>query len=410
MQSDMTAIIQTIMRIMPKPKRTSKRNPGEWLTNDAPATSHKWQASDADFARAVEVLGCKPTRAQWTAAGFPYVDDRHATLVDYKPLIAVNYGGGTDSTGMLIAAYYRGIRPDIIVFADTGSEMPHTYAFLPIFDAWLKAHGMPGITVVRWIREDGTFEALHDWCERFSALPSRAYGKSGCTGKWKQWPLNCYIDNHPDVVAAHARGERVEKWVGYDFSEDRRIKNLDGKPDPYLWHWRAPLAEWRIDRQGCKDLIALEGLPLPGKSSCFICPSMKRKEVEALKNNTPDLHELAIHLERKAILAGNDGMGGRGLGMGTGHRWSEPPPEQIRIFGDDDMMPCGCHDRRPTFVAPLYRTRAYKPRPSSRLAPWFDQIGHRPHVDIAREAGVLPSTVYQMWARKTERPNRSLLR
>ena len=37
---------------------------------------------------------------------------------------------------------------DLILFADTGGEHPHTYAYLDIMDRWLKDHGMPEITRV----------------------------------------------------------------------------------------------------------------------------------------------------------------------------------------------------------------------------------------------------------------------
>ena len=41
------------------------------------------------------------------------------------PLV-VAYGLGVDSTAMLIEFVCRGIRPDSILFADTGSEKPET--------------------------------------------------------------------------------------------------------------------------------------------------------------------------------------------------------------------------------------------------------------------------------------------
>ena len=34
----------------------------------------------------------------------------------------VSYGGGTNSTAMLVGLWERGERPDAIVFADTGGE------------------------------------------------------------------------------------------------------------------------------------------------------------------------------------------------------------------------------------------------------------------------------------------------
>jgi len=36
----------------------------------------------------------------------------------------VAYGGGTNSTAMLIWMYEQGMRPDLILFANTGGENP----------------------------------------------------------------------------------------------------------------------------------------------------------------------------------------------------------------------------------------------------------------------------------------------
>lgn len=36
--------------------------------------------------------------------------------------IIVSYGGGTNSTAMLIAMVLKGIKPDLILFADTGGS------------------------------------------------------------------------------------------------------------------------------------------------------------------------------------------------------------------------------------------------------------------------------------------------
>ena len=60
---------------------------------------------------------------------------------DGRPL-RVSYGVGVDSTAMLIGLNRLGIRPDLILFADTGGEMPETYEYLPIIGRWLKAQGL----------------------------------------------------------------------------------------------------------------------------------------------------------------------------------------------------------------------------------------------------------------------------
>lgn len=41
----------------------------------------------------------------------------------------VGYGGGTDSTAMLIGLWKNHIPVDLILFADPGGEQPHTYAY-----------------------------------------------------------------------------------------------------------------------------------------------------------------------------------------------------------------------------------------------------------------------------------------
>jgi 3'-phosphoadenosine 5'-phosphosulfate sulfotransferase (PAPS reductase)/FAD synthetase len=52
----------------------------------------------------------------------------------------VGYGGGTNSTAMLIGMYHRNIPVDLILFSDTGCEQRHTYAYLPVMEQWLLAH------------------------------------------------------------------------------------------------------------------------------------------------------------------------------------------------------------------------------------------------------------------------------
>ena len=42
----------------------------------------------------------------------------------------VGYGGGTDSTAMLIGLWRHHVPVDLILFADPGAEQPHTYAYL----------------------------------------------------------------------------------------------------------------------------------------------------------------------------------------------------------------------------------------------------------------------------------------
>lgn len=61
-----------------------------------------------------------------------------------------------------------------------------------------------------------------------------------------------------------------------------------------------PLYEWGWDRAECVRVIERAGLPKPGKSSCYFCPSMKKKEIQALWENNPELFQRAVDMEHNA--------------------------------------------------------------------------------------------------------------
>ena len=65
-------------------------------------------------------------------------------------MLTVSYGGGTNSTAMLVGLKNRGITPDAITFADTGGEKPHTLLHVSAMQEWCSAVGFPPITVVAY--------------------------------------------------------------------------------------------------------------------------------------------------------------------------------------------------------------------------------------------------------------------
>jgi len=253
----------------------------------------------------------------------------------------LNYGGGTNSTALLTEAVKRSIPLDGIVFADTGSEMPGTLEYVAQMSRWLQARGYPSVSVVRWVRQDGTFLPLHEWCERFKSLPSRAFGFSGCTSKWKQQPADRWVKAHSAVKAAHERGERVERWIGYDADEPGRMQRMQAarSGDP-LYTWRAPLVEWDMGREECIEAITAAGLCRPGKSACWLCPSSKRHEIDRLRDDHPDLLARALAIEAAADIDRS-----RIKGLGGSLSWSEYLRQPKLFTGRRPVEDaCGCWD------------------------------------------------------------------
>lgn len=253
-------------------------------------------------------------------------------------MIAVAYGAGTNSTAMLVEMHKRGIRPSVITFADTGAELPETYAYVAMFSAWLVERGLPEIVTVRKVRANGEILTLEQECLDRGNLPSIAYGFKTCSQKYKGEPQDKYMNNHPACVAHWASGGKVTKMIGYDAGEERRARHFsDAK-----YEVEFPLIEWGMDRDSCIVSILAAGLPLPGKTSCFFCPSSKPKEIRWLKQNHPELLARAVAMEERAA----DNLTSI---KGLGRRWSwkdmtEFEGAQLDLFRCDIDVPCGCYD------------------------------------------------------------------
>ena len=128
----------------------------------------------------------------------------------------VSFGGGTNSAALLIGLYKHKIPIDLITFADTGAEHPHTYQFIEIINQWLAEHGMPQITVVQYVDRYGNRLSLETECLRSHTLPSIAYGHKRCSQKHKIAPQEKFCNHYAPCREVWQRGEKVNRYIGYD--------------------------------------------------------------------------------------------------------------------------------------------------------------------------------------------------
>lgn len=248
----------------------------------------------------------------------------------------VAYGGGTNSTAMLIWMHENGIRPDLILFADTGGEKPHTYDHIKVVNAWLKAIGFPQIVITWKLGRIYIGETLEANCLRKNMLPSIAYGYKTCSQKYKIQPQDMYCNNNRDCKAVWSAGNLVDKYIGYDADEERRAKFHEN--EKYKFHYPLIGAGWGRDE--CVEAIKRAGLPQPGKSACFFCPSSKKKEILELRDQYPDLMKRALAMEAQAELTSVKGLG-------RSFSWREFLEKQDApdLFSDAGKeMDCGCYD------------------------------------------------------------------
>lgn len=219
----------------------------------------------------------------------------------------VAFGGGTDSTAMVIELVNQQQPIDLILFADTGGERPEIYEHIENFSKWLKTKNYPKINIVKKEKEGKTI-TLEEECLKIKSLPSIAYGFKRCSDHFKIRPQHKFIKNWQPAIDAWAAGLKVVKYIGYDAGKERRKENALNRVDNQ-YEYKFPLIDWGWERDECIETIKKAGIKLPGKSACFFCPSSRPKEIIDLYEKHPNLLDRALKIEENAELTSVKGLG-----------------------------------------------------------------------------------------------------
>lgn len=204
----------------------------------------------------------------------------------------VAYGAGVNSSAMIVRMVAGLYPPDHVIFADTGGERPETLQTVEKMSDWLQSYGLDRVITVR------ADESLLDNCLRAKRLPSVAYGFKSCSEKYKSRPMKKWIRENL------GKREKYELYLGFDAGEQRRVRDSDDERIVNVF----PLVVDNIFRDDCVKICADEGLPI-AKSSCFFCPSMKKREILDLLEAHPALLDKALEMERNAELSTVKGLG-----------------------------------------------------------------------------------------------------
>lgn len=244
--------------------------------------------------------------------------------VPYWAPIVATFGGGVNSTALIAEGVTRGLRLDLILFADTGGERPETYAHVGAFSEWLVSRGYPPITIVRRVNEAGECITLEGELLKTKGLPGVAFGPKfkTCSQKFKIQPQDKFINHWLPAREAWGRNGWVAKIIGFDADEPGRADYSPDKKYKRLY----PLIDWKWGRDECLEALKRLGISSPGKSSCFFCPNMQDWEIRQLYAQCPDLLDRAIAMEQNA----KDNVDIKGLGRDFA--WAD-----LRRFFDNQM-------------------------------------------------------------------------
>lgn len=287
----------------------------------------------------------KPERITQDTVGYYYNQHRKATPTDIP--VSISYGGGVNSTAMVIAMILKNERIDRIIFSDTGGEKPETYDYIEMFDNWIKSRLGFGITTVKFQDEQNRFSTLEEECLYRGYLPSRAIGKGNCSSQWKIRPMEKEVSNFCKGIGATG----VISVVGIHAGEKRRLitqkgelKILQRKRYGVNFYLKYPLIEWEINQHDCLNIIQSVGLKLPSKSACFFCPNSKPSEVKDLKYNHPELYERAVQIETVGMKVITTSRKIKGLGRHYAFKDidNQTPLEELSAEMKIDRQSCSC--------------------------------------------------------------------
>lgn len=238
-------------------------------------------------------------------------------MADTPSADVTSYGGGVQSTALLVLAATGRFDCGLFIFANVGddSENPATLAYLhdhamPYADR----HGIELAERLRWMR-DGSRRTLLEEIrtqDRSIPIPARmgggGFGRKKCTERFK--------------IAVVRREVKRRGWsadkpatvaIGISVDEIDRAGAGPG-PDPRdptrLVEY--PLLALGMTRIDCRKVIADAGLPIPPKSACKFCPLHDRETWRAIRRQ-PDEWAVAVEVDElvreRAVRIGRGPMG-----------------------------------------------------------------------------------------------------
>ncbi len=216
-------------------------------------------------------------------------------------LRTISYGGGVQSTALLVLAAQRVIDFPVALIANVGddSEHPATLKYVRnVAVPYAEKHDIE-LRILDRVKRDGTVETLMGRLTKEGTrsvdIPIRmsngAPGNRSCTKDFKIKVIGKELKrrgaskDNPATVA-----------IGISADEIHRINNRRAEPFERNVY---PLVELDqpMRRNDCARLIASAGLPVPPKSSCYFCPFHKPSTWQDMRRQEPDLFEKAAQLE-----------------------------------------------------------------------------------------------------------------
>ena len=217
-----------------------------------------------------------------------------------EPLRSISYGGGVQSTALLVLAAQGRIDFRTFLMANVGddSENPGTLRYLEQYARPFAAeHGIELVVLDRVMVRSGEIRTLHGQLTREGsrslAIPVRmsngAPGTRSCTADFKIKVIGRELKRRGATRQAPAT-----IGIGISLDEIGRANNRRCEPHEQIVY---PLLDLGFRRTDCARIIREAGLPVPPKSSCWFCPFHRPEAWHDQRRDEPELFEKSCQLE-----------------------------------------------------------------------------------------------------------------
>lgn len=251
-------------------------------------------------------------------------------------LTVISYGGGVQSTAMLVLAAQGklGYDVDAALFANVGddSEHPETLSyFREVAAPFAKANGVE-LRELYNVSPDGKPRTLMNLLltENTPSIPVRLEpvgmpANRSCTKHFKIQVIARYLK-------ANGATSTNKATVCIGISTDEISRADGGKAQPKYQHSVYPLIDLGLSRSDCQKVISDAGLPLPRKSACFFCPYTRTHQWEEMRRDEPHLFHKACQVE--------DTINAKRLAQGKPPAYLSRLQQPLRNMGEaQDMLP-----------------------------------------------------------------------
>lgn len=210
-------------------------------------------------------------------------------LIDYcfkSPKIA-SFSGGKDSAWMIIEALNRGMDFEHIVYADTTLDFPDMNSYIDKFEKYV------GQEIVR-LKPDKTFDELFH----------TEFGSGKNEGKIRGYPFvvgqGCWIKRdlklkQIEEFKRKLKGDYID-CIGIAYDEPKRYESIK------VGEQLAPLYEWKITEQMCRDNLEKIGMLNPlyykfKRLGCWMCTKQPLTALYSLYKYYPELWDTLKYYE-----------------------------------------------------------------------------------------------------------------